>query len=235
MSDILLELGLSFTDLQLLTFFLIAWSGYIYVADYSPLKKQSLAYAMDRHRLRWLVEASSRDMKMVDTGVLRILAGGINFFASATILVLGGIIAAIGYAERIAAAFSHIPFASALSTEAIVMRLGLLLAIFIYAFFKFAWALRIANYCAIVIGGMSDHRYDENDQQRLNRAEVAANLSASSGYHFNRGVRAYFFALASLGWFIGPLSFIAATLGVLIVLIRREFSSNTVGYLRNLE
>lgn len=235
MSDILTTLSLTVTDIQLLVFLVAVWGGYIYIADYSGLRKKSLAYAMDRHRLRWLVEASTRDLKLVDTSVLNILVTGISFFASATILVLGGVIAAIGYADKLGMAFAHIPYASNLDTTAIVVRLALLLAIFVYAFFKFAWALRIANYCAIVIGGMSDHRYDENDAQRHKRAEVAANLSASSGHHFNRGIRAYFFALASLGWFIGPLSFIAAILGVLIVLIRREFSSNTVAYLRNLD
>lgn len=235
MSDILATLGLTIIDVQLLAFLVAIWGGYIYVADYSPLRKQSLAHAMDRHRLRWLVEASTREFKMVDTSVLGILVTGINFFASATILVLGGLIAAIGYADKLGAAFAHIPYASSLDTNAIVVRLALLLAIFVYAFFKFAWALRIANYCAIVIGGMSEQRYEEGDKHRHKRAEVAANLSASSGHHFNRGIRAYFFALASLGWFIGPFSFIAAILGVLIVLVRREFSSNTVSYLRNLD
>ncbi len=135
MSDILATLSLTITDIQLLVFLVAIWGGYIYVADYSPLKKQSLAYAMDRHRLRWLVEASTREFKMVDTSVLGILVTGINFFASATILVLGGLIAAIGYAEKLSTAFTYIPYAASLDTTAIVMRLALLLVIFVYAFF----------------------------------------------------------------------------------------------------
>jgi len=37
-----------------------------------------------------------------------------------------------------------------------------------------------------------------------------------------------------LGWFIGPLSFSLGLIGVLLVLGRREFTSDTVGCLRNL-
>lgn len=48
----------------------------------------------------------------------------------------------------------------------------------------------------------------------------------SAGRHFNRGQRAFFLALGYLGWFISPWIFFASTLAVIIVLARRQFSSN---------
>jgi uncharacterized membrane protein len=235
MDGFLSEFGFGVGDLEALLVFLAVWGGYTLVADHSPLQKHSIAFAMDRHRHRWLAEASSRELRMIDTGVLRILVTGISFFASSTIFVIGGLIAAMGYSKELAEAFTHIPFANILTVDGWALRLGLLLAIFIYAFFKFAWAFRIANYCAIVIGSMSDVRYDENDRARLERAQTAADLSALSGHHFNRGIRAYFFALACLGWFIGPLFFALTTLGVLTILIRREFASRPAKLVRDLD
>ncbi len=186
------------TDIIALLFFVFTWGFYTYLADHSRYHKNAISHLMDGQRLRWLTEAAGREMRMIDTGVLKILVTGISFFASSTILVLGGLIAAMGYSEQLSTAFAHIPFAKALTAEGFVVRIGLLVAIFIYAFFKFAWAFRLANYCAIVIGGMSDNRYDEDEKSRLKRARVAAQLSSTSGHHFNRGIRAYFFALAGL-------------------------------------
>ncbi len=54
----------------------------------------------------------------------------------------------------------------------------------------------------------------------------------SSGTHdavavdFNRGQRAFFFALGYLGWFLGPLPLALTTTGVVIVMWRRQFASD---------
>ncbi len=71
---------------------------------------------------------------------------------------------------------------------------------------------------------------DTAEASRL-AAATAATLSIRSGHHFNRGLRAYFFALAALGWLIGPLVLVAMTLLVVAVLYRREFRSRALAAL----
>jgi uncharacterized membrane protein len=51
-------------------------------------------------------------------------------------------------------------------------------------------------------------------------------LFESAGSHFNRGQRAFFFALAYLGWFISPWALFVTTAAVVIVIWRRQFASN---------
>ncbi|MGA8320277.1 MAG: DUF599 family protein [Xanthobacteraceae bacterium] len=48
-----------------------------------------------------------------------------------------------------------------------------------------------------------------------------------AGCHFNRGQRAFFFALGYLGCFLGPLPLIATTAGILVVMWRRQFVSES--------
>jgi uncharacterized membrane protein len=48
-----------------------------------------------------------------------------------------------------------------------------------------------------------------------------------AGRHFNRGQCAFFFALGYLGWFLGPLPPIAATAGIIVVMWRRQFVSES--------
>ena len=50
-------------------------------------------------------------------------------------------------------------------------------------------------------------------------------LFEAAGQNFNRGQRAFFFALGYLGWFAGPWALIASTAAVVAVLWRRQFRS----------
>jgi uncharacterized membrane protein len=60
----------------------------------------------------------------------------------------------------------------------------------------------------------------------------AARISDIATRHFNSGIRAYYFALAALGWFVHPWLLIAASVFVLLVLWRREFHSATLAALK---
>ena len=51
-------------------------------------------------------------------------------------------------------------------------------------------------------------------------------LFEAAGRHFNRGQRAFFFALGYLGWFVSPWVLLATTALVVIVTWRRQFASN---------
>ena len=54
-----------------------------------------------------------------------------------------------------------------------------------------------------------------------------AGLLESAGRNFNRGQRAFFFALGYLGWFAGPYVLMAATVATVIVMWRRQFASES--------
>jgi uncharacterized membrane protein len=51
-------------------------------------------------------------------------------------------------------------------------------------------------------------------------------MNVVAGQHFNRGQRAFFFALAYLGWFVSAYVFIVATAAVLYVMWHRQFASD---------
>jgi uncharacterized membrane protein len=58
-------------------------------------------------------------------------------------------------------------------------------------------------------------------------ASRLARLCEVAGRHFNRGQRAFFFALGYLGWFISPWLLIATSIAVAIILWRRQFASDS--------
>jgi uncharacterized membrane protein len=53
-------------------------------------------------------------------------------------------------------------------------------------------------------------------------------MCSLAGDEFNRGIRAYYFGFAVLGWFVHPGLFAALTIAILAVLWRRDFHSHTL-------
>ncbi|MBL8587031.1 MAG: DUF599 family protein [Methylobacteriaceae bacterium] len=202
-----------------------AWLAYHLVADRANARRRGLNHLMNAARGAWMARMGARDPRMVDAQITATLQNGAAFFASTSLLALGGTIGLLRGADDALRVFSELPFAAAPSRalfEAKVVGLAIVLG---YAFFKFAWAYRLFNYTAILIGATPPP--DEPDAaSRAASIERAARMQIAAGRHFARGQRAVFFALAYLGWFLGPVPLVAATLFVLVVMIRRQFSSD---------
>jgi uncharacterized membrane protein len=63
--------------------------------------------------------------------------------------------------------------------------------------------------------------------EALPRAKKAGELNITAARAFNRGLRGIYFALASLGWLLGPVGLLVTTLLTTLVLLRREFASSS--------
>lgn len=63
-------------------------------------------------------------------------------------------------------------------------------------------------------------------------AQRAAEVSTLALKDFNQGLRAYYFSLAALGWFVNAWVFMLATTLVMAVLYWREYHSQAMRSLR---
>lgn len=200
------------------------WVGYTVFADTGPKRRSSISAHMARNRHRWMEQMLKRNLRMVDTSIAGNLITGISFFSSTTILVLIGLVALLGYTEKAIATVAALPFAVETTAGVWECKVVLLIVIFIYAFFKFTWAFRLSNYCSILIGAAPEP--SEPDAARA--AARASRMSMMSAHNFNRGIRAYFFALSALAWFYHPVAFIICATWVTLVLYNREFRSHAL-------
>jgi uncharacterized membrane protein len=207
------------------------WQTFGFIVDYSSLSKNSLTAAVNAERLNWMHRMTSRENRIVDGTLLANLMHSVSFFASATVLILGGVAAMAGAVDHTFVTIQGIPFVSAVSKDLFEAKLLLLGLVFIYSFLKFTWSLRQFTYCNILVGGAP--RPDEPEDDRSAFAVRAARVNELGARSFNQGLRGYYFALACLGWFLHPLAFIAATMAVVAILWRREFYSRTRRALRS--
>ncbi len=217
---------LSYADAAALVVSILMWVGFGYVVDHSPWSARTLTTAVNKQRYAWMRVAMDRDFKIVDATLVGMLMHSISFLASAALIILGVVAAALGAVGTDAELVQQkIPFLRPETAEQIEVKLVLIGTIFIYSFLNFTWSLQQFNYCCILMGAAPRETVSEQDKARF--AERLGRLLSRGGRSFNRGLRGFYFALAGLGWFVHPLALVAATLAVVLILGRREFLSVT--------
>ncbi len=216
---------LSTPDIAALAFFAIAWLIYTRVIAGGHGDRRGLNFLMDEYRVAWMREMAARDMRMVDSGIMASLQNGTAFFASTSIFAFGGAATLLRGADDAVKIFSELSVGLTPTRGLFELKVLGLLVIFGYAFFKFAWAYRLFNFTAILIGATPGRTAGDADA-RDRMALRAAAMAKAAGAHFSRGQRAFFFALAYLGWFLGPWIFIATTAAVVFVMWARQFHSD---------
>lgn len=232
------SLNLSFTmdganvmllDVIGLIFFITSWIGYSYFAEAQYGRVQNLMYVMDQMRCRWMHQILKRESRIADASLVGNLLRSISFFANTSIFILIGLVTVLGYKEDAIDMLKDIPFAVQPSPFMWELKIFVLAIIFIYAFFKFTWSLRQYNYCCILVGAapMPDEMVEKHEEYARKAGQVIAN----AGKHFNMGMRAYYFGLATISWFLHPLLFMALTAMVIYITYRREFRSHTLNNL----
>ena len=77
------------------------------------------------------------DNCVLDAVVVQNLSASPSFFASSTILIIGGLLTVLSASERASALVLEIPFAARTSAIVFDMKVVLLTAVFVYAFFRF--------------------------------------------------------------------------------------------------
>jgi uncharacterized membrane protein len=212
-------------DFIALFLFVAAWAGYAAQVEFLPKKTRSLNETMNHYRLVWMRRMLAREARMVDMQVMATLVNGTAFFASTSLLAIGGALTVLRSPEEILNVLATMPFGTPTTRLSWEIKSVGLAVIFVYAFFKFAWSYRLFNYVAILLGAMP-FECDKDTPEAESHVQRTARLFEAAGRHFNHGQRAIFFALGYLGWFVSPFVLIAATAAVVFVMWFRQFKSD---------
>lgn len=212
-----------------LVWFVLCWVGYNYYARRQAAKKPCLATELHNYREYWMQRVMLRDIRVGDAALIANLERNVSFLASTTILILAGLLTLFSVSSEITNFVERIPFSLNSSYLSIQLKILLLVVIFVYAFFTFTWSMRQYGFCSIVLGGAPlPDEGSVGDKERDDYAFYAARVIDLAGLSYNNGLRAYYFALSVLAWFINPYLFILASSFVVAVLYRREFKSRSL-------
>lgn len=214
-------------DVAALVWFIVLWGGYTFYADGMKGEGRTLLTVMRKHREVWMVRMLSRENRMLDSQIMSAIMRSVALFSTTTLFILAGLLAILGSVDKAQTLVQSLPFTDASTGLQWELKVLLMLMIFIYAFFKFAWSMRQFNY-ALVLVGAAPPVGEAQKPASIDFAHGAAQVISGGVLNFNRGVRAYYFGLAALSWFLHPLLFAGVTVWVVAVVYRREFRSFTL-------
>lgn len=210
-------------DAAAMVLWVVAWLAIGFAIERPVGGRESVSFLMKQIRHDWMREMITRQPRLFDASILSTLRQGTTFFASASMLAIGGGAALIGNTERLLGVAQDLTLQTA---PAVVWEVKILVVLLMVtnAFLKFVWSHRLFGYCAVVMAAVPN---DPDHPDALPRAAQAAELSNTAARSFNRGMRSLYFALAGLVWLLGAVPFLVATLVTVLVLWRREFASTS--------
>src|ERR1700733_8664531 len=212
-------------DFLAVGFFVLEWTAYALTLEHSAYGRDSLSARMHVYREVWIRRMLDREARMVDMQILGSLQNGTAFFASTSLIAVGGALALLRSTSEALAVLKALPIDISPPAALWEIKCGGLVLLFIYSFFKFAWAYRLFNCVAILLGSMPPTSQRDTPQAEAHVVRTTR-LFEAAGRHFNRGQRAFFFALGYLGWVVSPWVLFVSTAAVVIVTWRRQFASS---------
>ena len=218
------RLGLFSTlDAAAVALLLVCWIGIGWRIEHPGRGRASVTVLMEGYRREWMTQMITRQPRVFDSQLLGNLRQGIAFFASASMIAIGGGIALIGDTERLAGLAADLTLEDA---PAVVWEIKLLLLLLFLAnaFLKFVWAHRLFGYCAVIMASVPN---EPEAPLAAPRATKAAEINITAARSFNRGMRATYFGLSSAAWLLGAIPLICTVLVITAVLWRREFASRS--------
>ena len=221
----LLERLSYFTALDLIALALLvaSWLSIDYFIENEPKKMKSVSKLMAHYRREWLQQMITREPRVFDAQILAMMRQGTSFFASATMIAIGGCLALLGNTERLMGIAKDLTLdiGPAIVWE---LKVFVILAFLANAFFKFVWSNRLFGYCGVLMGAVPN---DVSDPRASARAAKAGEINITASRSFNRGLRSVYFGLAASAWLLGGGALVAATAMTCLVLFRREFASQS--------
>lgn len=220
MTSLFATFSLDALDGIALAVLILTWAVTGWLAEHPPASRPSVSALMAGYRREWMRQFVTRSPRIFDANIIDSLRQSTAFFASASMIAIGGGVALIGNVTTLEG------LAHDLTLEAagvrVELKIILVLVFLANALLKFVWAHRLFGYCAILMASVPN---DVADPQAYPRADQAAEINITAAKSFNRGLQSIYFALAAITWLLGPWALIGATLVTCFVLLRREFAS----------
>lgn len=211
-----------------LGWFLLAWLGYGRAIQ-AMRHPASVTVRLHEIRRAWMRVMLVRDNRIVDSSLIGHTVHSATFFASTTMVALAALLGVLGNFEHGFATLAELTFTAKTSRALVETKVMLLVLVLAHTFLKLSWSLRQLNYCIALIGAAPARPAPGRDGVIADRIATVLSLAIGS---FNAGIRGYYFALAVLAWLFGPGGFALVTTGIIVMLLWRQFGSETAEAIR---
>ncbi len=212
------------------------WFSYNIYMTYriQSARSGSLTSWINLYRVRWMYSAMQRlpQDRLIDTRVLEYFMQNSTFFASTSIFIAAGIASIMQGREEFRALVTSSAFFADYSPYFWEARCVLLIAIFIYAFFKYTWSLRQIHYACVLISTAPQISAKQKPLFLRKTAKHIATLIINGSKHHDAAVRSFYAGFIFFSSFINIYLTMVLMILNMCILHRREFYSKTLKTLK---
>ena len=203
------------------TFFpLLCYFAYNIIVPQVEKLRPSLSTIMNMQRRRWVANATQRESPF-DAILSGNIMGSVSFLASTAVLLILAIFAVFGQVPALMTTLNSLSLERIYTVTDVQLHLVVMLAMFVLAFFAFTLSLRQFNHFCIMLGAV-DHSEPTSEEE----IEAITRMNALGARNFNSGVRAYYFSVATVAWFVSEWLPIITCVATILILAHREFFSS---------
>src|SRR5260370_13065565 len=149
------NMGAYSVDILAVGFFILEWTVNAVTLEHTAYGRDSLSARMHVYREVWIRRLLDRETRMVDTQIMASLQNGTAFFASTSLLAVGGALALLRSTSEALAVLGALPINLSPSPALWEIKCVGLVLIFVYASFSFSWPSRLFNYMTILLAPLS--------------------------------------------------------------------------------
>ncbi len=210
-------------DVLALAVFAVCWLGYEPLLRRIAFRAGAINADMQAIRQGWMVAMTRREMRLIDSQLMGHAINSASFFASANLILIAAVAGALFSTDvRLPTAKE---FGIDIGSDPLFgLKLGLVLVCLSRGFLDFTWSIRQMNYSLAIIGAYPE---DADPPRATVYAQAAAEVLNPALSAFSQGVRGYYFSLAAAAWLFGPIPFIVATGGAVVLLLTRQHRSSS--------
>ena len=175
-------------DIFALLTFSLCWSGYTFFSRKKAKTTNCIARSLHQHRIHWMCEVITREIRVGEAALLANLERNIAFFASSTLLILAGLLTLFSKIDTLASIILSMPYADHVSHLMIQIKLSLLAFIFVLSFFQFTWAMRQYGFVNVMIGAAPIDKSGLNQNLKAYAKQMATvQDQAAHSYNYEIG------------------------------------------------
>jgi uncharacterized membrane protein len=218
-----IDFGLSHALAIGLIFFL--WG--LYTPILGIIGRGSLNTQLHAVRLRWLHMHQSvpRDQRVIDALMLGHISSSVSYFGSATLIILAALIGTLVNINRVYIVTRELAFLAPMSPDLFALNFALVTLILLLCLFAFTYALRKMAYVFAMLGGLDVAAAATPEVSVM--ADQTARVLTEAVKSINNGIRGFYYAVAALFLFAGPVACVVATVLITGLLYYRQLYSPT--------
>lgn len=198
---------------------LLAYYAYNLLVPLVEKRRPSLSSIMNMQRRRWVTNATRRETPF-DAILSGNIMGSVSFLASTSVLLVLAVFAVFGQVPAVMDTLGTLSVQHTFTVADVQIHLIVMLTMFVLAFFAFTLSLRQFNHFCIMLGALDHDRVTSEEE-----IEAITRMNALGAKNFNSGIRAYYFAVSTVAWFVSEWLAVAACLATILIIAHREFFS----------